>query len=547
MKPSQSYPPLKSCASIRALFALLSAVALLTPSHAAPGDLDPTFGSGFGRVLFPVTAQQDTAVATKRLPDGKRLIVGHCDTTATTTLARYAICAMRLNDDGSIDTSYGGNGRSLVPYLSPTAGDVVVYARDVLLDAADRVTLIGRCAQISPSTSDVCLARINADGSIDASFGVNGFALVQFPSYFFEPARFFRVADGKMLASGRCQDVATFSQSAFCSVRFNADGSVDSSYGAGGLHVSFLALRSESFDAALLPDGKLLMGGRCRANELTPTPYQFCLQRIATNGSVDGTFGSGGQVFTIVSSNAAPFASPPSISVHPDGVITLITSDCRPTAPETRLYCFVRYTANGTLIPTQGVNVYRIPYLTSLSLQRFFLSGVTLQADGKYLLYGSCRDNNLVASDFCVVRLHTDGSFDVSFGGVGYLQTSISVNNTLGSEDLPSASIELDANGKLTLVGTCVGAAGISKDESYDFCAARYELGPFNGDACTLDLDGDGNTKAATDGVIGLRIMLGIAGADVVQGISFAANATRTTWPALRKHLVEQCGMALAP
>ncbi len=531
-------------ARVIAVFAV--AFSWLPQIHATPGDFDPTFGSGFGRVLFPVTARYDVAVATKRLPDGKRLIVGRCDTTASTTTLIAALCAMRLNDDGSVDTSYGTNGRSVVPYPAAN-GDAFVTARDILLDASDRATVLGYCAASNiAGFSAPCLARLNANGSIDSTFGNSGFALASFPSYFVQPDRLFRVADGKMLTSAGCQSAANSDQTAFCSFRVNADGSIDTSYGAGGIQVTFLALRSESVDAALLPDGTLLMGGRCRANEINPTPYQFCLLRVLANGSVDGSFGTGGQVFTTVSNNNAPFASSPSMTVHPDGLITLISHLCSPTAPETKQYCLVRYTANGTLIPTQGANVYRIPYFTGL-LPQFSLNGATLQADGKYLLHGSCRDNNFVNSDFCLIRLHTDASFDTSFAGVGYLQTSISVNNTLGSEDIPAASVDLEANGKLAVVGSCVGAAGIDKQEAYDFCAARYELGPFNGSYCTLDIDGDGNVSASIDGLLNLRVMLGMTGASVVQGVPFASNAKRTNWSAIRKYLVEQCAMTLAP
>lgn len=519
------------------------ALGISAHTHAAPGDLDSSFGSGFGKVLYPVTAQYDVAVASRRLPDGKRLIVGTCDTTPVTTTDRYAACSMRLNEDGSIDTTYGVNGRAIAAY--PVANsDVLPSSRDILLDATNRATFIGVCNDSSvPVVNALCIGRLNADGSLDSSFGNGGFALASFPAYYIQPTRLFRVADDKLLVSTFCSVANSSAQTAFCSIRFNANGSIDTSYGTGGIHVTFLMLRSESVDAALLPDGKLLMGGRCRANEINPTPYQFCLLRVLANGIVDTSFGTSGQVFTIVSSNPTPFAAPPYLSVHPDGTITLISHRCEPTSPETKQYCMVRYSTNGTVIPTQGVNVYRLPYFPGI-LPRFFLTGVAPQADGKYLLYGQCNDDNGTISDFCVIRLHPDGLLDPSFAGVGYLQTSISVNNTLGSKDRPAAA-ELESDGRFTVVGTCLGSSGIDESEASDFCAARYELGPFNGSYCTLDIDGDGNLNAATDGLINLRVMLGMTGNAVVQDVPFLSNAKRTSWTSVRKYLTEQCGMTL--
>ncbi len=520
------------------------ALGISAHTHAAPGDLDSSFGSGFGKVLYPVTAQYDVAVASRRLPDGKRLIVGTCDTIVSTTSERYVACSMRLNEDGSIDSTYGVNGRAIAAY--PVANsDVLPSSRDILLDATNRATFIGICNDSSvPIVNAICIGRLNADGSVDSSFGNGGFALAAFPAYYISPTRMFRLSDDKLLVSTFCSVATNSEQTAFCSIRFNANGSIDTSYGTGGIHVTFLMLRSESFDATLLPDGKLLMGGRCRANEINPTPYQFCLLRVLANGSVDTSFGASGQVFTIVSTSLAPFAAPPYMSVHPDGTITLISHQCSPTSPETKKYCMVRYSANGTVIPTQGVNVYRLPYFPGI-LPQFFLRGVVLQADGKYLLYGQCNDTNLTISDFCLVRLHPDGLLDPSFAGVGYLQTSISVNNTLGSNDQPSTA-EFEPGGRFTVVGTCLGSAGIDESEASDFCAARYELGPFNGSYCELDIDGDGNLSATTDGLINLRVMLGMTGNTVVQGIPFQSNAKRTAWASVRKYLTEQCAMTLA-
>ena len=74
-----------------------------------------------------------------------------------------------------------------------------------------------------------------------------------------------------------------------------------------------------------------------------------------------------------------------------------------------------------------------------------------------------------------------------------------------------------------------------------------YLVGRCGSDTCIPDLDGDGLSNAAVDGVINLRILLGFTGNAVVSGITFPPAATRKTWPLIRDHLVSQCGMPLAP
>ena len=109
----------------------------------------------------------------------------------------------------------------------------------------------------------------------------------------------------------------------------------------------------------------------------------------------------------------------------------------------------------------------------------------------------------------------------------------------LGNQDSAGYAMALQPDGKVLLVGNCYGGS------NPDFCAARYDGGPFAYQNCKLDLDGDGRVLATTDMLIGTRIALGMAGSAVVNGINFPATATRNTWPLIRDYLVTQCGLSL--
>lgn len=122
----------------------------------------------------------------------------------------------------------------------------------------------------------------------------------------------------------------------------------------------------------------------------------------------------------------------------------------------------------------------------------------------------------------------------MAFGNGGKVITPV------GTGDDSVVAVLVQPDGKLALVGNCTPYASF-----YDFCAVRYDGGPFGYKACSLDIDGDGRVLAMTDSLIHARIALGLTGPAVVNGITFPPTATRNTWPLIRDYLVTQCGMSL--
>ena len=160
-----------------------------------------------------------------------------------------------------------------------------------------------------------------------------------------------------------------------------------------------------------------------------------------------------------------------------------------------------------------------------------YANAMTLQPDGKVLLAGTCF--NGTNTNFCAARYHPNGTLDITWNSTGKVITPI------GSSYDAANALTLQPDGKVILAGQCYNGA------NYDFCAARYDGGPFGYQNCKPDIDGDGSFLATTDALIYTRIALGITGPAVVNGITFAPNATRNTWPLIRNYLVTQCGMSL--
>ena len=169
--------------------------------------------------------------------------------------------------------------------------------------------------------------------------------------------------------------------------------------------------------------------------------------------------------------------------------------------------------------------------ITPIGSDHDYATAMILQPDGKALLAGYC--SNGTNFDFCAARYLANGTLDSTWNGTGKVITPI------GSSYDVAAALTLQPDGKVLLAGYC------SNGTNADFCAARYDGGPFGYRNCSLDIDGDGSVLATTDSLIHTRIALGITGSAVVNGITFPATATRNTWPLIRDYLVTQCGMSL--
>ncbi len=149
------------------------------------------------------------------------------------------------------------------------------------------------------------------------------------------------------------------------------------------------------------------------------------------------------------------------------------------------------------------------------------------------LLAGGCA--NGTNETFCVIRYNADGRLDTAWNSTGKVISPIDT----ASVEPPSVTMVLQPDGKVLLAGTCFNGS------NNDFCAIRYDGGPFGYKNCSLDIDGDNRVLATTDSLIHARIALGITGSAVTNGITFPPTATRNTWPLIRDYLVTQCGMSL--
>ncbi|MGM9488344.1 hypothetical protein [Ideonella sp. YS5] len=277
--------------ALAALATMVFACGLVAQAaRAADGDLDPSFGRG-GLKMTDFHGGADLAHAVAVQPDGKIVVAGTTYQNNDYSHEDFAIA--RYTADGRLDDSFGTKGRVTTdfPGLAATPSSVVVQPDGKILVAGGAYPLFVFAGNFE-------IARYNADGTLDAGFGNGGIVTTNFGhgSYAFGLAL---QPDGKIVAAGTVfVDFSTddSSNTDFGLARYNADGSPDSSFGNGGqVLTDFDGFNDDALAVLIQPDGKIVAAGSAK----NPTRYyDFALARYLPDGSLDSSFGQGGKVRT---------------------------------------------------------------------------------------------------------------------------------------------------------------------------------------------------------------------------------------------------------
>jgi uncharacterized delta-60 repeat protein len=227
------------------------------------GTVDQGFGID-GKAIVPAT-WGDYASATVQ-PDGK-ILVSNRDSYEN------LFSVSRLNADGTVDSTF--NGGNAIEFNIPDIGALEGYG--FTLQADGKLLVPGY-------NGEMVVARLNADGSLDSSFGTDGLADTQVAGL---AAAVTVQADGKiLLAGGGEQEGSGYD---FKIIRLNQDGTLDTSFGNAGVAVLDLTGdRDMARDITVLADGKILVAGQ---STYFGNP-DFSLIRLNPDGTLDTTFGA---------------------------------------------------------------------------------------------------------------------------------------------------------------------------------------------------------------------------------------------------------------
>lgn len=367
----------------------------------ADGTLDPGFGSG-GKVATDFGAD-DAPFRMVIQPDGKILAAGYSadpnnfSNFQDLTFARYTAA-------GTLDSTFGSGGKvRLNFYLFELIQGLALLPDGKILAAGTAIDIAGTGVQ------SILLVRLNANGSLDSSFGNGGRKLVALPGG--AQALVFtlvRLGDGKFLVSGSSSPDAVDRDPMVA--RFLANGTPDGTFANGGFAVLPVTGDAQAMDLAVQADGKLALGGYLQqSNGLSPF-LDFAVWRLHPNGSPDNGFGAGGRAQTdFTGSHDFGF----NLVLQDDGKILVAGGANSPVNPNgadepAGHLALARYTAGGVLdstFGTGGKSVFALTPAGEIGL------ATILAADGKLLVAGVAKRADL---DVFVSRHLSSGGGDTS-------------------------------------------------------------------------------------------------------------------------------------
>jgi uncharacterized delta-60 repeat protein len=309
------------------------------------------FDSGFGtnglvQTSFTGTAGSARAVAVQA--NGKLVVVGSTQNVATDSdfaLARY-------NTDGSLDLSFDGDGRQTTDFDTNGLNKGTDFANAVAIQSDGKIVVVGGSNNPGVTGTRFGICRYNTNGSLDSGFGSGGKVTVDFAGLYDVATAVVIQSDGKIVVAGRADFVRSGGTVNFALARLNANGSLDTSFGSNGkVNTDFGGY--ESLEGMVLQsDGKIVVAGGIQAvQEWAPSEAaaDFVLARCLSNGSLDTSFGAAGKVRTDAVTGTADFAH--SIALDSTGRILVAGRSQYPWD-----YAVVRYLSDGTSDSSFGSN-----------------------------------------------------------------------------------------------------------------------------------------------------------------------------------------------
>jgi uncharacterized delta-60 repeat protein len=336
--------------------------------------VDPDFGTN-GLVVGSIFGSSRLVLVQ---PDGK-FILGAALFSHNSDFAMQ-----RYDSDGHLDTSFGVNG---------------VVATDFSSSSSDLLSALflqpdGKILAAGSSNGNFALARYDSSGNLDTTFNGTGKAVAPIAGSISSIAL---GPDGEIAAAG------TYNYGYIYLARFNADGTLDTNFnGTGTIATNTYSLTDGGPGVTIQSDGKILLAGTGG-----PAGIDIAVTRYNTNGTLDSSFGSGGQVSTHVEGVLGVRA----IMLQPDGKILVGAN-----ADMDSFFTLLRYSSSGVLDSGFGNNGVVIQQSNS------YLGSFTIDSDGKIL----------VPTASAVYRYNADGSSDLSFNGGRFAISGFSSNSTAG-------------------------------------------------------------------------------------------------------------------
>lgn len=483
----------------------------------ASGVLDATFSSD-GKVTTDFNQNRDDDARSLVLQSGGFIVVGGTAIQEKTVPANFDadFALARYNSSGDLQLGFGTGGKKTIDFTRDTLAPSEDTLGEIALDANGRIVIAGTSAEPGlTGRVDVAAARLNgvtgavdtstdlntggklypaffgigpdnglalalqsdgkwviagstlanasygvqrltANGQADASFGSGGRVVTDFTEFVGSTDTAEAVIvqpDGKTIVAGLAS-FAGVEHAAFA--RYNADGTLDTSFGIGGRITTTLI--NGAFDIALLGNGKLLAVG---PTEIFLGGVNFGVLQLNSDGSLDTiNFGSRGLAYA----DFAGLIDLPQAIVVDSATGRIVVAGSAESAGGVTDFGIARFTASGNLDPTFDVDGKAVVDFGSATETAY---DVALGESGRIVLAGSSATGVGGTFDFALARLESSGVLDGTFNLDGRVTTDFFQNR-----DDEAFSLVLQPGGFIVAAGYANQSKVVGPDD--DFALARY-------------------------------------------------------------------------
>jgi uncharacterized delta-60 repeat protein len=329
----------------------------------------------------------------------------------------------------SLDSTFGIGGK-VFTHFEPYGAQASVNS--IVLQSDGKIVVAGsRESHYGVDNIDILLSRYNSNGTLDNTFGIGGKVVTDINSADDYACSVTIQADDKIVVAGT-------TGADFALLRYNSNGSLDNTFGIGGIVKTDLGGDYDyGRSVAIQTDGKIVVAG-----ENGP---DFALARYKSNGTLDSTFDYDGKVTTnFVNTYDGGY----SVVIQSDGKIIVTGASWNGISQH---FALARYNNDGSLDNAFGTSGKVITVIGGLPETQSAATSVLLQSDGKIIAAGYYLPPSTDLSDsysrFAVARYNNNGSLDTTFDSDGIVITPF------GTKDAFGLSAAIQSDGKIIVTG----------------------------------------------------------------------------------------------
>ncbi len=271
------------------------------------GTLDWFFGD-HGKVITDLGGSYDEARSVAIQNNGKIIVAGY-----SWNGSNYDFSLVRYCADGSLDIKFGIGGK-VITDMGSHNGD---YACNIAIQSDGKIVVAGYTG--SSGNEDFALVRYNGNGILDTTFSDDGKVITDLGGFDDRACGVAIQNDGKIIAAGNSHSSHNGVDSDFALVRYDANGTLDTSFGANGIVTTNMGGHDGGLSVAIQYDGKIIVAGFGDNG----SNNDFALVRYNSDGTLDTTFSDDGKVTTDLGGHGDVARS---VAIQSDGKIVVAGS-----------------------------------------------------------------------------------------------------------------------------------------------------------------------------------------------------------------------------